>query len=86
MCGGDPYSLIVVRINLFVFSTCVEVILECDRPDYQGDSILHVCGGDPEHVMESCILNISILHVCGGDPLAHLKVNRLPLYSPRVWR
>ena len=47
MCGGDPYSLIVVRINLFVFSTCVEVILECDRPDYQGDSILHVCGGDP---------------------------------------
>ena len=47
VCGGDPYSLIVVRINLFVFSTCVEVILKANRFAINEAGILHVCGGDP---------------------------------------
>ena len=56
VCGGDPLVYVSGMLQGQVFSTYVEVILQCHNPAVLDKSILHVCGGDPTAIRVAKIL------------------------------
>ena len=43
-------------LEFWVFSTCVEVILDFSKIKFRKQCILHVCGGDPQPLFQSWTL------------------------------